>query len=70
MCNPDEIERLEKLNANLSKALAYEMASNFSQAHLRAHMEEKIEKIEELFEGTSYEVQVRRILDSYQGLKE
>lgn len=41
-----EIQGLQELNTKLSKALAEEIASNFSQAHLRANLEEKLEKIQ------------------------
>lgn len=44
----EEEKKLKEINTKLSKALAEEMASNFSQAHLRANLEEKLEKIKEL----------------------
>jgi len=42
----DENKELEKLNTTLIKSLAYEMASNFKQADLRAQQEEKLDEIE------------------------
>ena len=43
----EELDRLKELNTKLSKGIAYEMQSNFAQAHLRQKLEIKLEKVEE-----------------------
>ena len=44
----EELDRLKELNTKLSKAVAYEIQSNFAQAALRQKLEEKLEKLEKL----------------------